>query len=88
MKVKDSGSANSEAGAVNCTLRLVSFHVQGLTYAEKQVNLLTAQVNTLEEEVRSRDALLQEVKDEMVRSTDVLKLAAQIKQVREFSPEL
>lgn len=45
------------------------------------MELLSAQVATLEEEVRSRDMLLQDVKNEMVRSTDALKLAAQIKQV-------
>lgn len=55
--------------------------VQGLAYAEKKVELFTAQVEILEEEVRSRDLLLREVRDEMVRSTDALKLASHIKQV-------
>lgn len=54
---------------------------QGLANAEKRVELLSAQVATLEEEVRSRDMLLRDVKNDMVRSTDALKLAAQIKQV-------
>lgn len=54
---------------------------QGLANAEKRVELLSAQVATLEEEVRSRDVLLRDVKNDMVRSTDALKLAAQIKQV-------
>lgn len=45
------------------------------------MELLSAQVATLEEEVRSRDVLLRDVKNDMVRSTDALKLAAQIKQV-------
>jgi len=55
--------------------------VQGLANAEKKVELFTAQVAVLEEEVRSRDMLLKEVRFEMVRSTDALKLASQIKQV-------
>lgn len=53
---------------------------KGLANAEKKVELFTAQVAVLEEEVRSRDMLLKEVRVEMIRSTDALKLASQIKQ--------
>jgi mannose/fructose/N-acetylgalactosamine-specific phosphotransferase system component IIB len=52
-----------------------------LANVEKKVELLTVQVATLEEELQSRDVLLEEVKDEMVHSTDALKVAAEIKQV-------
>lgn len=45
------------------------------------MEFFTAQVAILKEEVRSRDMLLREVRDEMVCSTDALKLASQIKQV-------
>ncbi|KAH8950667.1 hypothetical protein BDL97_10G097000 [Sphagnum fallax] len=51
-----------------------------LANVEKKVELLTVQVATLEEELQSRDVLLEEVKDEMVHSTDALKVAAEIKQ--------
>ncbi|CAK9195147.1 unnamed protein product [Sphagnum troendelagicum] len=51
-----------------------------LASVEKKVELLTVQVATLEEELQSRDVLLEEVKDEMVHSTDALKVAAEIKQ--------
>nr|XP_024389458.1 coiled-coil domain-containing protein 39-like isoform X2 [Physcomitrium patens] len=54
---------------------------ESLTNAEKKVEFFTAQVAILKEEVRSRDMLLREVRDEMVCSTDALKLASQIKQV-------
>ncbi|KAG6546423.1 hypothetical protein Mapa_011971 [Marchantia paleacea] len=46
----------------------------------KGVEQLTAQVKTLEQELRSRDRLLLDIKDETIRSTEALKLAAQIKQ--------
>ncbi|BBN15606.1 hypothetical protein MPTK1_6g20950 [Marchantia polymorpha subsp. ruderalis] len=46
----------------------------------KGVEQLTAQVKTLEQELRSRDRLLLEIKEETLRSTEALKLAAQIKQ--------
>lgn len=49
------------------------------------MEFFTAQVAILKEEVRSRDMLLREVRDEMVCSTDALKLASQIKQVLHFS---
>ncbi|CAK9859939.1 unnamed protein product [Sphagnum jensenii] len=51
-----------------------------LANVEKKVELLTVQVATLEEELQSRDVLLEEVKDEMVHSTEALKVAAEIKQ--------
>ncbi|KAL2620403.1 hypothetical protein R1flu_000608 [Riccia fluitans] len=41
---------------------------------------LSKQVKALEHELRSRDLLLLEIKEETIRSTDALKLAAQIKQ--------
>jgi hypothetical protein len=55
--------------------------MQALANVEKKVELLTVQVATLEEELQSRDVLLEEVKDEMVHSTDALKVATEIKQV-------
>ncbi|XP_024389459.1 uncharacterized protein [Physcomitrium patens] len=57
------------------------YSAESLTNAEKKVEFFTAQVAILKEEVRSRDMLLREVRDEMVCSTDALKLASQIKQV-------
>uniref|UniRef100_A0A7I4E5M3 Uncharacterized protein n=1 Tax=Physcomitrium patens TaxID=3218 RepID=A0A7I4E5M3_PHYPA len=60
---------------------------EGLANAEKKVELFTAQVEILEEEVRSRDLLLREVRDEMVRSTDALKLASHIKQELNISKQ-
>lgn len=62
--------------------------MQGLANAEKKVELFTTQVAELEEEVRSRDMLLKEVRVEMVRSTDALKLASQIKQVPQYIPKV
>lgn len=53
---------------------------ESLGNAEKKIQLLTVQVATLEEQVSSRDELLREVKYEMIRSTDALKYASQIKQ--------
>lgn len=41
----------------------------------------TAEGAILQEEVHSRDVLLQEAKDDMVRSADSLKLASRIEQV-------
>jgi chaperonin cofactor prefoldin len=59
----------------------LNWKMQALANVEKKVELLTVQVATLEEELQSRDVLLEEVKDEMVHSTDALKVAAEIKQV-------
>ncbi|KAG0562626.1 hypothetical protein KC19_9G160700 [Ceratodon purpureus] len=53
---------------------------ESLANAEKKIQLLMVQVATLEEQVSSRDELLSEVKDEMIRSTDALKYASQVKQ--------
>jgi myosin heavy subunit len=58
----------------------LNWKMQALANVEKKVELLTVQVATLEEELQSRDVLLEEVKDEMVHSTDALKVAAEIKQ--------
>jgi hypothetical protein len=59
--------------------------LQALAAAGKRAEYLAAQVGVLEQELQSRDSLLQEIKAETKRNTDALTVAAQIKQVAVLS---
>lgn len=60
---------------------------ESLANQEEGVEPFTAEGAILQEEVHSRDVLLQEAKDDMVRSADSLKLASRIEQELRASME-
>lgn len=55
--------------------------LQALAAAGSRAEYLGAQVSALEQELKSRDSLLLEIKAETKRSKEALTVAAQIKQV-------
>ncbi|KAL3681500.1 hypothetical protein R1sor_024456 [Riccia sorocarpa] len=68
----------SEQKAAELAKELAS--MKGSVDSSRRAEQLTQQVKALEHELKSRDLLLLEIKEDTIRSTDALKLAAQIKQ--------
>ena len=59
--------------------------LQALHRSEKRADQLVAQCDGLENQLRSRDALLLEIKEEASKSAEALRFASQIKKVNQLS---
>eukprot|EP00249_Psilotum_nudum_P017644 c26425_g1_i2 orf=240-1916(+) len=55
-------------------------YTDALKFAEKQTEQLSSQLHAMENQLKSRDLLLEEVREETIKITEALKLATQIKQ--------